>query len=452
MKKLLRILVLGLVLIYFVALVPNNAEAKPDWSKCSGDKTASFAYIPLYCYGNDGKLLSENEIKIIDKEWKRGKAISYNDKHELPEHVHPNDATISLYEVRKKRFIKRRRREGRLYTIAPKGNAVKFTYQKNLPSLKLEKQLSEGFLLSYLFYDNGVIKYNGIAAERRFKKDITNETLFFTHSTGKSITSYIVGHAICGGYISSIDEIIDWPLMKNTLYQGQPLRNLLNMSAGDKHTVNFKANRVMGSKTHHRDMSLKTIAKLLDGTKAKGNEVFYNNVLTDIIANYIVFKAGDKYDELMKKVFQDKVKIEHEVAYEKHKKFRQYIASYSYFMTRLDFLRVAEAIMIDYQDRTCVGNYLRESQQQAKKWHKYHPSKDNAHWSLHNYAEKYGSQFYFDFHGMKKRNVIGTEGKNGQNILIDLDNSRIVVTNSAATGWNVRTFMLNVIRKGELPK
>jgi hypothetical protein len=53
---------------------------------------------------------------------------------------------------------------------------------------------------------------------------------------------------------------------------------------------------------------------------------------------------------------------------------------------------------------------------------------------------------------MKKRNVIGTEGKNGQNILIDLDNSRIVVTNSAATGWNVRTFMLNVIRKGKLPK
>ena len=452
MKKLLGILVLGLVLIYFVALVPNNAEAKPDWSKCSGDKTASFAYIPLYCYGNDGKLLSENERKIIDKEWKRGKAISYNGAHELPEHARPNEATISLFEERKKKFIKRRRREGRLYTIAPKGNAVKFTYQKNLPSLKLEKQLSEGFLLSYLFYDNGVIKYNGIAAERRFKKDITNETLFFTHSTGKSITSYIVGHAICGGYISSIDEIIDWPLMKNTLYQGQPLRNLLNMNAGDKHTVNFKANRVMGSKAHHRDMSLKTIAKLLDGTKAKGNEVFYNNVLTDIIANYIVFKAGDKYDELMKKVFQDKIKIENEIAYGKHKKFRQYIASYTYYMTRLDFLRFAEAMMRDYQNKTCVGNYLRESQQQAKNWYKYRPFKDNAHWFLHNYAEKYGSQFYFDFYKMKKRNVIGTEGKNGQNILIDLDNSRIVVTNSAATGWNVRTFMLNVIRKGKLPK
>ena len=394
-----------------------------------------------------------------------GKAVSYGGANELPEDARPNDATISLFEERKKRFINKQRRQGRLYTVAPKGNAKKFTYEKNLSSLKLEKQLSEGFLLSYLFYDNGIIKYDGKAKKRRFKKDITNETMFYTHSTGKSITSYIVGHAICDGYISSIDEIIDWPLMNNTLYHGQPLRNLLNMSAGDKHVVDKRTSRFMGSSEHHRDMGLDTIALLLQGTKAKGNKVFYNNALSDIIANYIVFKAGDNYDELMKKVFQDKIKIENEIAYEKHGQSRlhkknpkyngspQTLASYSYYMTRLDFLRVAEAMMKDYQNKTCVGNYLRESQEQAKKWYKYHPSSmDNAHFWLHNYAKKYGSQFYFDFYKMKKRNIMATEGYNGQNILIDLDNSRIVITNSAATGWDVRTYMLNVIRKGKLPK
>ena len=393
------------------------------------------------------------------------KAVSYGGAHELPEDARPNDATISLFEERKNKFIKQRKRQGRLYTINPKGNAIEFNFEKNLPSSKLEKQLSKGFLLSYLYYDNGIIKYNGTALDGRFKKDITNKTLFYTHSTGKSITSYIVGHAICDGYISSIDEIINWPLMKNTLYQGQPLRNLLNMSAGDKHTVNKSANRVMGNKDHHRDMGLETIAKLLDGTKAKSKNVFYNNVLTDIIANYIAFKAGDKYDNLMKKVFQDKIKIKHKVSYEKKgrakwdknkSKYRgtpQTLATYSYYMTRLDFLRVAEAMMKDYQNKTCVGNYLRESQQQAKKWYKYRPtSMDNAHFWLHNYARKYGSQFYFDFYKMKKRNIMATEGYNGQNMLIDLDNSRIVVTNSAATGWDVRTYMLNVIRKGKLPK
>ena len=393
-----------------------------------------------------------------------GKAVSYGGAHELPEHARPNDATISLFEERKNKFIKKRKKQKRLYTIKPKGNAIEFNYDKNLTSLTLEKELSEGFILSYLYYENGVVKYNGTALDGRFKKDITNKTLFYTHSTGKSITSYIVGHAICDGYISSIDEIIDWPLMENTLYQGQPLRNLLNMSAGDKHTVNESANRVMGNKDHHRDMGLETIAKLLDGTKAKSKNIFYNNVLTDIIANYIAFKAGDKYDDLMKKVFQDKIKIKHNVSYEKKgrakwdkkkSKYRgkpQTLASYSYFMTRLDFLRFAEAMMKDYQNKTCVGNYLRESQNQAKKWYKFRPYRNNSLFWLHNYAKKYGSQFYFDFYEMEKRNIIATEGFNGQNILIDLDNSRIVVTNSAATGWDVRKFMLNVIRDGKLPK
>jgi len=382
--------------------------------------------------------------------------------NEMPEKARPDDKTISLYEYKKKLFIKNRDDQGRLYTIKPKGNAKDFNYEKNLSSSKLENQLSKGYLLSYLFYDNGVIKYDGKAKDGRFHENITNKTLFYTHSTGKSIISYIVGHAICGGYISSIDELIDWPLMKNTLYQGQSLRNLLNMSAGDKHVVDKNTTRFKGSKKHHRDMGLDSIAQLLYGTKAKGNNVFYNNALTDIIANYIVFKTGDKYDDLMREVFQDKIKIENEVSYEKHGSAYEFkknefsgtpqtLASYSFFMTRLDFLRVAEAMMKDYQNNTCVGNYLRESQQQAKQWYKYRPTKKNAQLWLHNYSKKYGAQFYFDFSGMKNRNIIGTEGLNGQNILIDLDNSRIVITNSAATGWNVRTFMLKVIKDGKLP-
>ena len=36
-------------------------------------------------------------------------------------------------------------------------------------------------------------------------------------------------------------------------------------------------------------------------------------------------------------------------------------------------------------------------------------------------------------------------------MIIDLDNSRIVVTNSAASAWDVRIFMLDVIENGTLP-
>ena len=49
---------------------------------------------------------------------------------EMPEKARPNDATISLFEWLKKSHIENRRRQGRLYIIEPKGNAVNFKYKK----------------------------------------------------------------------------------------------------------------------------------------------------------------------------------------------------------------------------------------------------------------------------------------------------------------------------------
>ena len=394
-----------------------------------------------------------------------GTAVVYNQPYsDLPDNVSPNDATISYYEDRRASLIDRRRSQDRLFAIKPKGNAQPFKLELSSANEAVENELSYGYILSYLYYDKGSLKYNGKAKVGRFAKDITDETLFATHSTGKSINSYILGHAICEGYITSIDETIDWPLMIKTLYQGQSLRNLLNMSAGDKHTVDASSSYVMGSTTHHRDLGLDTIAASLEGTKKIGSELFYNNFMADVLANYIVFKAGDKYEELMQKVFQDKVKIQYEVTYEKHKKtetnskFSEYygqpqtLASYSYYMTRMDTLRLAEAMMKDYQSQTCVGQYLKTIQDQAVAWPSYRPTNSNAWLRLSNYSNKYGAQFYFDFYEMSGRNIFGTTGYNGQNMMIDMDNSRIIVTNSAATAWDQKSFLLNVIKDGQLPK
>ena len=255
--------------------------------------------------------------------------------------------------------------------------------------------------------------------------------------------------------------------MSKTLYQGQGLRDLWNMRAGDRHIVTKNSIYIKGSGSykgndfHMRDMDLETIAFLLKGTKKKGNGVFYNNFLADVIANYIAFKSGDNYDELMRSIFQDKVKIKHSVSYEKHpsswgaQKFKgdpQTLASYSYHITRTDFLRVAVAMMKDYQNQTCVGKYLKKIQEQALSWDKYGPYKKHGRIYFSRSAKKYGGQFYFDFNGMSNRNIFGTNGLNNQNMLIDMDNSRIIVTNSAATGWDQFVFMFNPIRDGVLPK
>ena len=109
-------------------------------------------------------------------------------------------------------------------------------------------------------------------------------------------------------------------------------------------------------------------------------------------------------------------------------------------------------MMQDYQQKTCVGNYLRELQAQAKSWPKYSPSAAKSFLYAVRYARKYGGQFYFDFYKMNGRNIVLTAGKNGQNIVMDMDNSRIIVTQSAASGWDRRAFLLDVIREGRLPE
>ena len=87
-------------------------------------------------------------------------------------------------------------------------------------------------------------------------------------------------------------------MMRRTLYQGQSSRDLLNMPAGNQLIVDKSTTRILKSGEHHRNMGL------------------------DTIANYIVFKMGNQYDALMRRVFQDKVKIEHEVMYENMKIFK----------------------------------------------------------------------------------------------------------------------------------
>ena len=209
-------------------------------------------------------------INVLTQTDAGGQAVSYGPGAELPQRIHPNDATISLYQDKRLAFIEERRRQGRLYTVLPKGNATAFSFASDPESKALARELSEGYILSYLFFEDGIVKYNGKAKDGRFNQNVNDEILFYTHSTGKSITSYLIGHAICEGYIGSIDEPIDWPMMSKTLYQGQPLRDLLNMRAGDKHTIdNDRSHFVMGSATHHRDMGLDTIADLLEGTKKK---------------------------------------------------------------------------------------------------------------------------------------------------------------------------------------
>ena len=63
--------------------------------------------------------------------------------------------------------------------------------------------------------------------KEKFLGMFKNDTKYHSQSNGKSIATYIMGHAICKQYIDSVDvQLNDWPVLENTLYYDAKLIDL----------------------------------------------------------------------------------------------------------------------------------------------------------------------------------------------------------------------------------
>ena len=118
-------------------------------------------------------------------------------------------------------------------------------------------------------------------------------------------------------------------------------------------------------------------------------------------------------------------------------------------LTRHDWLRLAKAMMDDYQNDSCVGNYLKEIHKRRIPKN-LGGDKDEPEF---NRTYTYGGQFHFDYPGLKNRVVFGLGGRGGNAILIDVENSRIVVINSIHYNdgkykYNVKKLLIDPIKNG----
>ena len=115
------------------------------------------------------------------------------------------------------------------------------------------EQMQKTALVSYLLYEDGHITVDEISPEDRLgefftiKNPLIKDTegpKLVGHSVGKSMVSYVLGHAICEGYIKGVDSVIDdWPLIEGTLYHGQKITDLINMRAGDNNYAGVDGNK-----------------------------------------------------------------------------------------------------------------------------------------------------------------------------------------------------------------
>jgi hypothetical protein len=321
-------------------------------------------------------------------------------------------------------------------------------------------------LLSYLLYEDGKITIDEISPKNRFGILFDNNTQFTSMSVGKSIVSYVTGHAICKGHIDSVDtKLNDWPLLKNTLFFDQKLINLLNMAAGhqkyaDKDLKTNKYNKNANANTVEFHLQ-KGVFK--DSKKVK-SKYQYTNFITNILINYVWFKSEGQFQNLLDEIFIDKAKVKNDVWFLKmndrtiksnnrnNKILKEYKVRdedgplrYSFRASRYDYLRIAKAMLDDWQNDTCVGKYLKNIHERRipknDKW------KDDKSESLN--PKSYAGQFYADYSGMRGRNIMGMVGKGGQSIMIDFDKGRINVINTMHTDYNWKKIAHSVIKKGK---
>ena len=341
-----------------------------------------------------------------------------------------------------------------------KGSENHYKFKSNLRQdknvLKEFKNNKETGIISYLLFEDDKIVIDVSDIPISVEGDKIIDGLLPSHSMGKSLVSYVTGHAICEGYIDSVNvRLNDWPLIKNTLYEDSMLHDLLNMKAGDQKWVGERRNvgsdnRIKGSKNENVNVIglMKVMNEYLRGTEKSKLVYNYSALTTNVILNYVKYKTGDDWEKLLNKVYSEHVGVKNSVYLQRSKKYLKtdfVSARYSFYANRYDYLRIAKAMMDDWHNDTCAGKYLKTIYESRVK------KKDNTKEAddVGLYTKTYGGQFHFDIYGIKKtRKIIGMSGFAGQQILIDLDDKRIIVVNSLYKNYNWKKIVHSVIKKG----
>ena len=450
MKKLLAIIVLGLVL---------NGNAYADvrsfnkWLYDNGHYDLVEKVETEKCKSLDKDDTSGNwQYYSCDKPFYKNKSeiYQYPSRYWIPENnpkPKPNYITL-VYEFFRYSWSSKPKVNKISIKKSEKPYEFKFNITKNKYDKHIDKALNHSGLLSYLYFENGEIKIDKISPTNRFGKFLKDDTMFKSHSVGKSVVSYVMGHAICEGYIESVDnKINDWPILQNTLYHDQKLINLLNFRAGDQKYVwdYFFVNPQFFKNNEGRD--IETLLKYEFENSKKSKEKFnYSSFLSSLIFNYIVFKTetDQNFENLLNKIFRDKVKIKNEFFFRKvgGPKLQGH-ADNRFYATRYDYLRLAKAILDDWQNNTCVGKYLKTIFERKEKKGNQREPKNFP------YARSYAAMFQTNYKFIpKERPVMGMGGYGGQHVVIDFENSRIVVTNSIHPNWDWEKIVYEPIRKG----
>ena len=309
-------------------------------------------------------------------------------------------------------------------------------------------------LVNYLLFENGKIVINKKNYNDAIKK---NKNTLMSNSVGKSMISYVVGHVVCKGYIDNVNvKLNDWIVLNDTLYADNTLLQVLNMTSGDQDYLGEKKFKNDGyfNGDKMKYINRRTVAESMlwfKGTKKKEENSPYNYsaMSTYVAINYAIHKVGKDYEKLLKEIFTDHVGVKDTVHFMKvsvgyTQDVDKGVSRYSFFATSEDYLRIAKTIMNDYHSDSCIGDYLRFIYDNRITKKSQYKRETNKHSDAATY--EYGGQIHFSYKGMKKRVIFAMAGYAGQEVVIDMDNKRILIVNSIDQHYNWNKIVYKVIK------
>lgn len=356
----------------------------------------------------------------------------------IPERANPNLETVRhhmrLYNNRgpKRRFVSEP-------SPNPRPLAFNLRYEPFVA-----KQLQETYLASYLMYEKGEVVIDKISPQDRFGDLIDNDTLLYSMSLGKSVGSYLMGHAICKGYIQSIDhKLSDWPIVENSLLAEASVRDVINAAMGhQKYMQNNEIFKETGTNVNTYPIS--TLVKLeLTGSTPSRKRFEYGQLPANVALNYIDFKTGHQFKSFLDEVFRDHVRLAwplrftqtHEGYSDKQGRIRA-----NFLATRYDTLRIAIAMLDDWHSDNCVGKYLKDIYANRI-------SKGSKNWG-DGFSTSYGGFFHTDYPGISDT-VMGMDGYGGIALLINFDDQRIVYAHAAHRDYDFWKIILDAVDYGQ---
>jgi CubicO group peptidase (beta-lactamase class C family) len=424
MKKLFLLLILP----FFSA--QSFAGSCPDGSEPVKSVSDDGTYFVFNCGGSSNDASSNNQSSIgIDR---------FGGKSEIPEDSNPNDETLKFYLYRylyshsiypycgdDKQFFCEDRPPYFSHPVKSSDNPYKFHFNLREDNY-IKQQMRKTPLLSYLLYEDGKIVIDEITPKDRFGDMFTDTSKLHSQSVGKSLVSYVAGHAICKGYIDSVDSRLDdWPILENTLYHNQKLIDILNMAAGTDQY--FMASNKFYS---NRSVTWPTVQDIMEnelkGSKKSNAQYHYNNLNPILVMSYILYKLGDDdFQQLLDDVFQKKAGIEGDVFFLKNELAKKDDISVwnQFYATRYDYLRIAKAMLDDWENDTCAGKYLKTIHERRIPKNRQYFNDDRVGLPL-----GYAGFFHANYKEMVNRPVMGMDGYGGQTILIDFERGRIIAT------------------------